>query len=178
MAVSVSGELQSGTFVPFRTAKRGGPEGSDPVGTIYFDGGATGAAGGGTVTISVTMAKLDFGFHALFVPTFLSVQDTLVTAEEVNLIYDAAGNSRIGAGNGIVQGQLAVAGAGVNSAVFTVNGMLIEPSEETQALVLAAQWITNTDTKAYHFHVFGMLFDAEIMAREESRISELLMGVR
>lgn len=178
MAVSATGLFTAGLFVPFRTGKRGGVGGGDPVGSYYFDGGASGAAGGGTVTIILAMSKEQFGFHALFVPTHIDASDNLAAAEEVQLIYDAAGNSRIAAGNGIRESRLAVAGSATNDVFFTAAGILIEGSEDADTSVLAAVWKTNTDGKAYHFHVFGMLFDAEIMAREESKISELLMGVR
>lgn len=178
MAVTATGLFTGGLFVPFRTAKRGGRDGGDPVGSYYFDGGAVGAAGGGTVTIILAMQKEAFGFHPLFVPTHIDASDTLATAEEVQLIYDPAGNSRIAAGNGIRESVLAVAGSATNDVFFTAAGIIVEPSEDVDTSVLAAVWKTNTDTKTYHFHIFGMLFDAEIMAREESKISELLMGVR
>lgn len=179
MAIDVSTLVSSGKFVPFRTARRGGRYGKDPVGTLFIDAGATGAAGGGTVTLRIAMARIEFGFHPLFVPTVINTFDTLATPEEVQLFYDSAGNERVVDGSsGIRQTELAVAGASSNDLVFTVPGFVIEPDQVAAADVLDFVWATNTDTILYHAHVFGMLFDAEIIAREESEISELLMGVR
>lgn len=181
MSVSVTVSFSAGLFVPFRTAKRGGgvnSGGGDPVGSFYIDGDLTGDASGGTATMVLAMARLEFGFHPIFVPTHIDASDNLATAEIVQLIYDPVGNARLSAGNGIRQSKLSVAGSSTNDLLFDASGVLIEPSEVLQANVLDLVWKSNTDTKIYHFHVFGMMFDAEIMAREYVKVSELMMGVR
>lgn len=178
MSVTASGALGDALFVPFRSARRGGEYGSDPVGSVFADLAVAGAAGGGTATITLSCAKIIFGFHPIFVPTYITTQDDLATPEEVLLIYDPAGNERLSAGNGPRESKLAVAASGGNFVLFDAVGLLIEPSEEATTNVLDVVWSTNTDAKTYHLHVYGVLFDAEIMARSDSRLSELFMGIR
>ncbi len=165
----------NGLFVPWRTAKRGGRDGGEPVGTLSIDGGAVGDATAGTFALRITANREEFGFPGIFVPTHMTIRDNLASAEVVRLAYVTAGNERL---NGdIEQHVLAIAGAaGLNVASFGNVGIPIE-FFGVNTVIMQASWSTNTDTKVYHFHVFGYMFDAQIIARE-GRIGELLAGIR
>lgn len=147
-------------YVPFRTSSRGGRDGGDPVGTLSINAGATGAAGGGTVTITITMGHIIHGFHPLFVPTYVSISDSLTTAEEVSLAYNSGGNERLV--GSLTEAELLIAVAGQNAKRFQSSGLLIEPVRGGGS-VMSAVWQTNTDTKTYHLHIFGYMFDAELL---------------
>lgn len=164
-----------GLFVPFRTAQRGGEYGGDPVGTLAIDAAAVGDSGGGTVTITLDMPKFVFGFHPIFVPTAVVVIDTLSTPEEVRVSFDFRGNERlIGS---IIRGVLTLdMDSGLNVGSIDPNGVLIEPDDQNSQQIMLVNWKTNTDARTYELHVFGYMFDAEIMARS-GRVSGLLGGV-
>lgn len=164
-----------GLYVPFRTAMRGGESAGDPVGTLSVDAAATGTATGGNVDIVLSMSKLSFGFHPLFIPTHITTLDTLATAEVVTIAFDLRGSERMI--SSMHQAELALAGAAtLNIASFRGEGLLIEPDDEGLDVVMNAAWTTNEDGKAYHLHVFGYMFDAELLARA-GRLSGLLGGV-
>ncbi len=165
-----------GLFVPFRTAQRGGKEGADPVGTVMIDAGVTGAAGGGTVRLSVAGTGTEFGFPMLWVPTMISTQDNLSAAEVVTLLWRNEGNDRL---NTVIQeARLAVAGADFNIMVPNQLGILIDPSGlRVNTNLIQALWSTNTDTKTYHLHVYGPVYDAQLIARG-GIVPELLAGLR
>lgn len=175
MAVVANAFVSAGLFVPFRTAKRGGDNGSDAVGTLSVDANATGAAGGGTVTITINMTKSEFGFRCLWVPTIMVVSDDLAAAEVVEMAFSAGGNERLS--TSLTQAQLLVAGGSQNAGNAYDSAVLIDPDQVVAAEVLRAVWSTNTDTKGYHFHVYGPVFDGELLALNNS-IGDLLAGLR
>ncbi len=176
MAVSTSVKVEDGLFVPFHTEVRGGLYGDKPVGTLYVDAGATGAAGGGSVQAIISMNVLEFGFRLLWLPLSMQLQDNLATPENVQLTYFAVDNRRLSAqvNDNVVM---------VASAVSTnlgIPGMPVLPIEGVgvgDGNVLRALWDTNTDAKVYHFHAFGPVYDLELMARQ-GEVSELLAGIR
>lgn len=176
MAVTTSVDMATGLFVPWRTAKRGGVDGGDPVGTLSLDASATGAAGGGTVTLTITAVDGSFGFHAIWVPTYIALQDNLAAAESPLFSWRAAGNARLDVN--LFQTFLSIRGAGTDDVSVMQNATVpIEPDNRTATQVMQAIWATNTDTIVYHIHTFGVLFDAELLARA-GRIPDILAGVR
>lgn len=169
--VTVAG---GGLYVPFRTPIRAGPLGNQPVGTLNVDANATGAAGGGTVTLRITMDVEEFGFRPIWCPTRVSVSDNLATAEAMELLYIATGNERLRANIGEVVVTVAVSGSNVGLA----EGLPVPIQPNVAAgEIMRATWDTNTDTKIYHLHVFGPVFDAELLARE-GEVADLLAGIR
>lgn len=175
MSVVGARNIASGTYVPFRGVDRA----VSPVATFSIDGTVTGDAGGGNATITMNMEYLEFGFHALFVPTRIATVDELATPEQVRLRYRREGNERLEAH--IDQTVLGVAGVGSeNHADFDRLGIIIEPTRLGD-IVLEVQWITNEDGDTYHMHMFGLMYDAEAMARAKSpgsTIDALLSGIR
>lgn len=163
MSVAVTRSTSAGLFVPFRNANRGGGDGSEPVGTLSIDAEAAGDGSAGSVTIAIAMARLEFGMHPLFVPTYVNSEDSLVTAEEVEFQLDSVGNERIQ--DSLRQVVLAVDGLNRNVARFVNDGLIVEPSQSVEANVFVFAWKTNTNALTYHGHVFGYVYDAELLAR-------------
>ncbi len=176
MSVDTSTAIAALDFLPFRTGERGGGDGGDPVGTCAIDAQAVGDGSGGTVAVNITASRLQFGFHPLMVPTYVVARDNLAAAEVVQLAYSGVGNERL-TGTSFLEHLLSLAGAGsVNSARFRESGLIIEPSVVTGAIVMTAKWITNTNAKIYHLHVYMNVWDAELMALS-GRIQGVLTGV-
>lgn len=173
MAVSTTTAVSGGLYVPFHQKSRG--DGYTPVGTLYVDGGATGAAGGGTVSIAISMRALEFGFRLAWVITQMSISDNLGTAEVVELSYQAAGNRRIN--SAIVFAQSTLDAGAQDGALLEIGAIPIEGVSQTQGDVFKAQWQTNTDTKSYHLHAFGPVYDLELIA-QSGRVPPLLAGIR
>lgn len=174
MAVDTTVFVSAGLYVPYQTRYRG--IGTGPVGTVYVDGTATGAAGGGTVTLSIAMRAIEFGFKVLWIPTQVSVRDTLASAEVVEFVFDAAGNLRLDSAVVIPAVTVAMAQGG-NSVLLDIGGIPIEGVTQAQGNVLRAVWATNTDTKAYHVHAFGPVYDMESMAKS-GVLPDLMAGIR
>lgn len=177
MAVDTDTLTSAGLFVPFRTAMRGGPEGRDPVGTLMVEAEATGAAGGGSVIAGITSVAQPFGFPMLWVPTHISLSDNLAAAEVINFQFRDEGNARLNTEIGDAVNAL----AGSQGNVRTVRelSLVIDVTEngDTALRIMLGSWSTNTDTKTYHLHVYGPVYDAQIMARSD-RVPELVAGLR
>ncbi len=162
-----------GHYVPFRTGERGWN--GSPVGTFAVDAQTTGDATGGTLDLNILMQRDMFGFHPLFVPTFISTRDNLATAEVVIVGYQGGGNDRLLAT--FREAVLPLAGAsGLNVGRLTQGNIIIDPSSLVAAGVLTASWSSNVDTKAYHFHIMCTVFDGQLLARE-GQVHELLGGL-
>lgn len=175
MSISSSVAIGDGLFVPFFQDVRGGKEGKSPVGTVNVDLSDVGEAGGGTVTLSLTMTREIFGFRAIVAPTLIVAADTLATAEAIRMQATFTGNRRLG--NHMEQAVLALAAQGQNVAKFEESGLVFESDLLDETTILSFVWSTNTDTKIYNFRLFGAVFDAEIIEAEGS-ISDFLAGVR
>lgn len=176
MAITFTLNAEDGEFVPFHTAVRGGPEGMDPVGTLSVDGGGAGDSSGDPTDIQILFRATMFGFRALFIPTQMVVSDNLAAAEVVAVSYVLTGNRRV---NGsLLENVVTIAGPQAsNVGVAELAGLPIEGTDEVNRLALQATWSTNTNLKLYHLHVFGPVFDLEVVERH-GQISELLSGIR
>lgn len=175
MAISQNRALSDQLFVPWHTATRGG-DGSNPVGTIAVDALATGAAGGGTVTLRLQQSIEQFGFPLVWVPTWIAVTDNLASAEPVQLTLGSTGNRRLNAD--VSHTILTVAdGQGLNNGNLENVTVPIEGRTVADGTVITAVWDTNTDTKSYHIHAFGAVFDLQLLARE-GQVWPLLAGLR
>lgn len=174
MSVSVGQTVGNfGLYVPFRGFDRE----AGPVGTLFVDVSATGDGSGGTVTLGITMKRLEFGFHPIWVPTRVSSLDGLASPEAVEFMFRSSGNERL---NGdLREPALGVAVAGGNNlAAFNQLGVAVEPTNETAATVLQCLWSTNTNAVVYHLHAFGVLYDAEALARgkRSGKAPDVLLG--
>ncbi len=181
MSVQTLTELSSGLFVPYR----GTMQGLQPAGTVEVAMQATGAAGGGTVTLHLVASKIEFGFHPILTLTAVASFATVVVAGEVFFQYSAVGNERM------QQSVLTLPKTEVDSGGFTMANWLgeelpipIEPfidSAVAQAsrIVASIQWTTNTDTASYNAAVFALVWDMEALARRADAVMpDVFYGVR
>ncbi len=177
MTVSTNVTVAGGRYVPWRTAMRGGDMGTEPVGTLEVDAGASGDVSGGTVSVGITINREEFGFPFLWVPTQITINDTLSTLENANMSYGSAGNERL---NTDVL-DIIVMRSGAQSTNEGIGSIAAIPIEAVPGTVdgrcLFTVWDTNENGKVYHMHVFGPVFDMQVIANQGG-ISELLSGVR
>lgn len=175
MAVSTNVNVRDGIFTPYHQARRTLLNGL--VGTLYVDAGSTGAAGGGTHGINIRMRREEFGFPILWVPTLIGVQDNLASAEVVELTYQGSGNRRLIAGAGLREAVTTVATAVGNNVGQMANVTLPIEGRGPDNAILSATWATNTDTKLYHLHVFGPVYDLQVISRL-GYLDEVAAGLR
>ncbi len=175
MTVEVERFLSSGDFVPFHQKVRGGVEGA--VGSLACDFEATGDGSGGSVWINVSAADIEFGFRYLFVPTFVFTRDTLASAANISFGWVGTSNRRLQVLESYAQTLVAIAASGVNHAKADPSGIVIEGRTRAQGRIMRIAWPTNTNTFVYHVHVFGTMFDAELIEKQGS-IHSLLTGIR
>ncbi len=161
-------------YVPWHTRGRG--EGNGLVGTLSVDALATGDATGGTVAINLRMTREVFGFPMLFVPTIINTKDNLAAAEEVLFIYTPEGNGRLL--SRLEEGVLALDAGGVNTAIMTNTSVPIEGvGSEANLDVFSVVWNTNTNSLAYHLHMFGPVYDLQVIAKL-GILDQLAAGLR
>lgn len=174
MSVVTDNAVQfQGEYVPFHTAGRGGRNGL--VGTLGVDAQATGDAGGGSVTLNLNMRREEFGFPILWVPTVVSLFDNLATAENVIGKFESAGNRRLDFGLRQIATMVQVGADNVG--IIENVTVPIEGIGIASARVYQAFWASNVDTKAYHLHMFGAVFDLQVIARL-GEIDLLAAGMR
>lgn len=171
MAVTATLSAADGVYVPFRTRRT---PANGLVGTLSMRTTVTGAAGGGTAAITFTMSRREFGFHAIWVPTIIQLHDNLATPEVVAFRYRAAGNERL---QGDIQDTVTTVEANsVNQGLVSLRGVIIDPNVRVSTAVMLATWDTNTDTKVYALHAFGVVYDGEVLARR-GPVAELMAGL-
>lgn len=173
MAISVLRSAEAGNFVPFHTLNRGGDNGL--VGTFFVDAEVTGDSGGGGVTLRQGLGRNDLGFPWLWVPTIVASRDNLATAEVVTFIYDLTNNRRLSAS--LHETKLALQAGAVNAALMENTSVPIEPDSDVSAEVFDVIWQTNTDTKIYHLHMFGPVYDLQLIAAG-GHVDEFAAGLR
>lgn len=162
----------SSLFTPFHTKGRGSPNGL--VGTVSVDALTTGDATGGTVTINLRMGRQEFGFPILWVPTIINTKDNLAAAEPVFFAYTSAGNRRLR--GPLEEVVTALRASSVNTAIMTNVSVPIEGVGAVDQ-VFTVVWDTNTDTLAYHLHMFGAVYDLQVIARNGG-IDPIVAGLR
>lgn len=174
MTVQVTRQVSDGLYVPYHQASRS--VGNGLVGTLFVDAEAVGDSGGGSVSILLQMRREEFGFPLLWVPTLIAVQDNLATAEVVDMVYTAGGNRR--ALGPIGEAVVTVDGAaGLNRGQMTNVTLPIEGVALATASIMSADWASNVDTKIYHLHVFGPVYDLQLIARD-GYIDDMAAGLR
>lgn len=176
MALSVTRAVSAGLYVPFRGVDRE----VSAVGTLSIDATATGDATGAPLTIVLSMGQIEFGFHAIWIPTRVVVLENNGAAQEVLFVYQTAGNQRIQGGlSEEITTRVTVDGDNVGNAEFLA--VPIEPDSLAQANVFSARWAVNNDANIYELHMFGVLYDAEAIARGKrpgAVIDTFMAGVR
>lgn len=173
MAIDQTRFVRDGFYTPYHSIGRG--VGNGLVGTLQIDAEATGAAGGGIVVIRLKMKREEFGFPLIFIPTYVAVKDNLATAELVTLDYRAAGNRRMS--SNVSEMITTLQNNNENAGLTTNTTIPIEGGDRTEQDIMTAVWETNTDTKTYHLHMFGPVFDLQVIARS-GLVDPLLAGLR
>lgn len=147
-------------YTPFRGVSRRGA-----VGTVHLRGNDVGEAGGGTVKITLTATGNEFEFPALLVPTVIACDDTLATAENVEVLFNAA-SERLSQDFRMSIQMLSAAAR--NLGQLTGSKMPMEFSlDDDEVTMMVFTWLTNTDTKVYIAHMFATVYDRQAMARSE-----------
>lgn len=159
MAVSNTETVTAQDFKVWMGGRRGACRG-----TYDQDVEVTGAAGGGTATLAARWVGNEWGFVPIMVIMAVTVQAN-TDPGFVRVSYVDTGNRRL-------QGELTYA---YDTVVVDGNHITpeyafpkvpIEPRDGPSVdLFMRAVFDTNTDTKIYHMHIFGLVFDAEWMSR-------------
>lgn len=177
MAVTGTIAVENSLYTPFQTRMRGGAYGEEPVGTLSVDGVVTGAAGGGTAKINITMKRIEFGMVVMFVPTIVVLRDGLATAEDVQFNWVNSGNIRTNVEFLVRVEMVDTIVTQINAGKVDPAGILIEGVDQTERFIAQVSWATNTDTIVYELHMFGLIYDAEVIAKRGG-ISQLMAGIR
>ncbi len=177
MSISTNIVVSDGLYVPFRGFDRE----AGPVGTLDVQGQTVGDGSGGTVAINIQWNYEEFGFHGIWVPTMISIQDTLASAIPVEVLFRGLGNERINDFHGEIVTPTASTFTTRNLGKVTDLAFPLEApqnSRETLRTVITAGWATNTNALLYELHVYGVLYDAESLARGKMRgkAPDLLLG--
>ncbi len=146
-------------FVPFSGMNRY----RGAVGTLDLEGDATGAAGGGTVSITFSQTDVNaLGFRPLYVPKYMSTLDT-ASAEQVRATFAFNGNRRLARSMDVL--KLSIARGVNNFAAWPGHDykLVIEPDGGGSLIIFT--WETNTDTKSYQANVFLVVYDLEALAK-------------
>jgi len=163
VAISDGKSLDDTMYLAFKGVTRS----AGPVGTFMFTHSVIGDATGGSVAIGMQMKRQHFGFYALLVPTNISIQDDLATAEVVLLGYSLT-NARtrgIGVGSALQDVILPTAAVGgQNIGRFIGSKAIMEGLTDDAQDVLVASWSTNTNLKVYRMVVYGVVYDAEAIS--------------
>ncbi len=177
MSVVGNHSTLDGLYVPFRGVARNGI-----VGTFHIRMTVTGDSGGGTAEIRFSWNHIEFGFHALLVPTLITARDNLASAENVQLEYVTQGNERI---EGEIEVILVPSTFGaLHIGAFQDLGIVIEGRifaggfAATGREVVNIKWTTNTDAKLYVGQLYGVVYDAEHMAKYGMEVGPALSGIR
>ncbi len=161
MSISNTVALSTGLYVPFRGHSRV----ERPLGSIQVTVSDVGDASGGGVTLAVTMSRIEFGFHPILIWTWVTWQDTAGAPTDVALQYRPAGNERMN--NNMTSRGLPIITADSSITVKSFSGSelsaLIEPDQEEAEVVALIS--DNQNTVNYQGVFFGLLYDAEAMAR-------------
>jgi len=170
--------FQNGKYTPFRGLSKV----AGPVGTFSNVMSATGDATGDPVTLNLTSRFEEFGFHYAFVPTLITILDTLSTVEFVVLTHSAEGNERVLDGLQVITAPIAHSGAGGNVGFFEGSQLAVPWEVEQDAAtrrLCSVLWSTNENLKSYQVKIYGLMFDQEILARElAAKPGNIYLGIR
>ncbi len=133
------------------------------VGTYDHDFEGTGDGSGGTLTLSLSFDGTEWGFDPIIVITAVSVR---ISSDPTNvgIVYEVTGNRRLADDLGFASGTVSNQGQFLNPE-YVLPRIAIEPQKgQVTGVFLRALFDSNVNSAIYHFHVWGLVFDAEIMA--------------
>ncbi len=180
LAISDQIDVSSGLYVPFRGFDRE----AGPVGTLDVQSQTVADVSGGTVALNVRWNYEEFGFHMIWIPTMITIIDTLAAAETVEVLYRGLGNERIADFHGEIVTTVSSGFTARNIGKVAELGFPFEANvdaRETPQGIISAGWATNTNLLLYELHIFGPVYDAEALARgkQEGKSPDVLLaGVR
>lgn len=177
--MSVTAAITSVLYVPFRGAGRYGP-----VGTFSFDGSVTGDGSGGQANVQLQLnGREQFGFKPILLVKEVGLEDNLGTAEDV-MVYADNSSERLSAPMRVVVPMVQHGGSTtLNLGRLPDTRWLLEQTlaqfgDGDATKVLIAQWETNTSSKVYHLHAWGIVFDEEWLARQpDGKMPEAFSGL-
>ena len=161
MALTVDAVLSPANFVPW-SQRRTSPQ----VGSFSVDLGATGDATGNPVIVNSEWTSGEWGFRAILVPKGVSIQAN-ADPGNVRVEFTAAGNRRL-------LGNVTVGFDPIQVGSDFVTPEYVFPADLSidlgQVVETALRWMqvefaANTDGTAYHAHAWGLVYDAEMLAR-------------
>ncbi len=177
MTVTVLTSFGDGLYVPYRGLSKG----DNPAGTYSHIMSGVGDGSGGTIVLRMRMQRLEFGFHPILTLVIVEATDNTAAVDQVLFQYEVApGNERLSTALTIPKDSLvSVTGSRV---VFLGQDLPIpiEPVSEVLTGAFLIQYQTNTNAANYNVRLFGMLWDAEVLARSPNRlhVPEQFFGVR
>ncbi len=175
MSVTSDHSFGDGLYVPFRGFDRS----VGPAGTFNQEMVDAGDATGGTVTINLQMSREEFGFNAIFVPTKVISQSGLTTGGVVSFSFRSENNERLASAMTVAQTEFDA--GSLNHADWEQLSMVIEPNNSARDDVMRMVWATNTNLVDYRMKVFGVVYDAQAIARGKhpgAAVDDLMAGIR
>ena len=175
MTVTDNTELGTALYVPFRGVSRV----VNPVASINMSLEATGDGSGGSVNAHVLANRIEFGFHPIVILTLVEARDNLAATSQRFLQYSSVGNERL-------QGAITIPKVPIangNDFISVWSGgelaVPVEPDGAAGRNIFTIQWATNTNVEVYRVFIFGLVFDAEAIAREVGvPLPDIFYGVR
>ncbi len=175
MTVTDNTELSSGLYVPFRGTNKV----SDPIGSIQLTLSATGDGSAGQVNAHVLANRIEFGFHPILILTLVEAKDNLAATSERFLQYSSVGNERLGSAITIPKVPIAHGSDFIANWSGSELAIPVEPDGLAGRNIFTVQWATNTNTEVYTCFIFGLLFDAERIAKGVAvHLPDIFYGVR
>lgn len=175
MTVNVDTELGAGHFVPYR-----GPSNIvNPTGSIEIAMTGTGDGSGGFFNLNLLANRIEFGFHPILVLTLVEANDNLAAIAERFLQYSAQGNERLSQAISIPKVALPTGADFTSIWSGSELAVPVEPNGEGTRGLFTVHWDVNTNLEVYFARIFGLLFDAEALAREVGvDMPDIFYGVR
>ncbi len=175
MTVTVNTEMATAVFVPYRGTNRV----TDPMGSFFLSLTGTGDGSGGNVNLHVLSNQQEFGVHPIFVVTQAQLKDNLAATSERRFEFSSVGNSRVGAALSIPKVPIADGADFISVFAGGELAVQIEPDGVSGRNIFTCGWRTNTNTEVYTAFIFGLVWDAETIARQvDAHMPDIFYGVR
>lgn len=175
MTVTDNTELKTACYVPYRGTSRV----TDPSGSFSLSLTGTGDSSGGYVNLHVLANKLEFGYHPIIVVTSATLKDNLAATSQRRFEFSSVANERLCAAVSIPKVPVADGSDWISIYSGGELAVPIEPDGVAGRNIFTCGWRTNTNTKVYTAFIFGLIWDAEELAREVgAQMPDIFYGVR
>ncbi len=175
MTVNVTTEFGTALFIPYR-----GPSWVvNPVASFQLSLTGTGDGSGGFVNLQVVANRVEFGFHPIIILTLVEANDNLSATSERFLQYASIGNERLANAFTIPKVPLPSGADFISIWSGSELAVPVEPDGAGARNIFVVHWDTNTNAEVYLARIFGLMFDAEALAREVgAEMPDIFYGVR